>query len=188
MAEELEEMWKKLKVTEEEEEDIILGSNSTKGAKEAGKNCIVMKVLTQRSVSMEALRKNMRMLWKPNKGLQVSEIEDNLYLAEFGDSRDKKKVMEMRPWSYEKQLVLMRDFEGELVPKEISLRWTPFWIQIYNLPLKCMTSGTGYAIGGKIGEVLEVDTPEKGVQWGKYLRVRVNFDTTRKLVRGKKLL
>ena len=95
--------------------------------------------------------------------------------------------MEMRPWSYEKQLVLMREFEGELVPKEITLRWSPFWIQIYNLPLKSMTSGTGYAIGGKIGEVLEVDVPEKGVQWGKFLRVRVNIDTTRKLVRGKKV-
>ena len=97
--------------------DIILGSNSTKVAKEAGKNCIVMKVLTQHNVNVEALKKNMRMLWKPNKGLQVSEIEDNLFLAKFGDSRDKKKVMEMRPWSYEKQLVLMREFEGELVPK-----------------------------------------------------------------------
>ena len=187
MADELEELWKKLTVTEEEEEDIILGSNSTKVAKEAGKNCIIMKVLTQHSVNVEALKKNMRMLWKPNKGLQVSEIEDNLYLAEFGDSRDKKKVMEMQPWSYEKQLVLMREFERELVPKEISLRWSPFWIQIYNLPLKSMTSGTGYAIGGKIGEVLEVDVPEKGVQWGKYLRVKVNIDTMRKIVKGKKV-
>ena len=135
MANELEELWKKLMVTKEEEEDIILGSNSTKVAKEAGKNCIMMKVFTQRSVNVEALKKNMRMLWKPNKGLQVSKIEDNLYLAEFGDSHDKKKVMEMQPWSYEKQLVLMREFEGELIPKEISLRWLPFWIQIYYLPL-----------------------------------------------------
>ena len=117
MADELEELWKKLTLTEKEEKDIILGSNSTKVAKEARKNCIVVKVLTQRSVNVEALKKNRRMLWKPNKGLQVSEIEDNLYLAEFGDSRDKKKVMEMRAWSYEKQLVLMREFEGELVPK-----------------------------------------------------------------------
>ena len=101
MAEELEELWKKLTFTEEEDEDIVLGSNSTRVAKEVGKNYIVMKVLTQQSVSVEALKKNMRMLWKPNKGIQISEIEDNLYLAKFGDSRDRKKVMEMRPWSYE---------------------------------------------------------------------------------------
>lgn len=47
MAEELEELWKKLTFIEEEDEDIVLGSNSTRVAKEVGKNCIVMKVLTQ---------------------------------------------------------------------------------------------------------------------------------------------
>ncbi|KAK7842500.1 hypothetical protein CFP56_013714 [Quercus suber] len=142
MAEELEELWKKLMFTKEEDEDIVLGSNNTRVVKEVGKNCIVMKVLTQRRVSVEALKKNMRMLWKPNKGIQISEIEDNLYLAKFGDSWDKKK---------------------------------------------CMTSGTGYEIGAKIEWVIEVDVPEKRVQWGKHLRVRVNIDTSKKLVRGKKV-
>ena len=74
MADELEELWKKPTVIEEEEEDIILGSNNTKVAKVAGKNCIVMKVLTQRSVNVEASKKNMRMLWKPNKG--ATSFED----------------------------------------------------------------------------------------------------------------
>ena len=44
---ELEELWKKLTFIEEEDEDIVLGSNSTRVAKDVGKNCIVMKVLTQ---------------------------------------------------------------------------------------------------------------------------------------------
>ena len=44
---ELEELWKKLTFIEEEDEDIVLGSNNTRVAKEVGKNCIVMKVLTQ---------------------------------------------------------------------------------------------------------------------------------------------
>ena len=47
MAEELEELWKKLMVTDEKDEAIVLGSNSTRVVKEVGKKCIVMKVLTQ---------------------------------------------------------------------------------------------------------------------------------------------
>ena len=70
--------------------------------------------------------------------------------------------MEMRPWSYENQLVLIREFEGELVLKEISFRWSSFWIQIYNLSLKSMTNGLSYVIRGKIGEVLEIDVPKRG--------------------------
>ena len=47
-----------------------------------------------------------------------------MFLVEFGDGRDKKKkgIMEMCPWSYEKQLILLQDFEGELVPKELVLK------------------------------------------------------------------
>lgn len=63
MAEELEELWKKLTFTEEEDEGINLSGESTKIAREIGKNCLVMKILTQRSINLEALRKTMRMLW-----------------------------------------------------------------------------------------------------------------------------
>ena len=61
---------------------------------------------------MDALRKNLRMLWKPNKGVRISELEEELFLVEFGDKKDKKKVLDMCPWSYEKQLVLIQDFEA----------------------------------------------------------------------------
>ena len=56
---------------------------------------------------LEALRKNMKMLWKPNKGLQISEIKEDVFLVEFGDGRDTKRIVEMCPWSYEKQLILL---------------------------------------------------------------------------------
>nr|POE60142.1 hypothetical protein CFP56_45086 [Quercus suber] len=163
MADELEALWSKLTVTEEEGEGIELGSDSMKAAREIGKNCLVMKILTQRIIGLEALRKHLKMLWKPKKGLQVSEIGEEMYLAEFGDGRDKRRILEMCPWSYEKQLILLQDFEGERVPKEITIKWSPFWVQIYNLPLKSMTRESGMEIGAKIGRVLDVDMLERGV-------------------------
>ncbi|KAK7844003.1 uncharacterized protein CFP56_011704 [Quercus suber] len=180
-------MWSKLSFTEAEDEDIALGSNCTKAARAIGRNCVVMKVHTTRSVSLDALRKNMRMLWKTNKGVQISEIEDDLFLVEFGDGKDKQKILDMCPWSFEKQLVLMQEFEGEQIPKDIVMKWAPFWIQIFNLPLKSRTKEAGWTIGSKIGEVLEVDVPDSGVQWSKFLRVRVRMDVTKKLIRGKKI-
>ena len=136
---------------------------------------------------MDALRKNLRMLWKPNKGVRISELEEELFLVEFGDEKDKKKVLDMCPWSYEKQLVLIQDFEGELTLKEIELKWAPFWVQIYNLPLKSRTKEMGWTIGSSLGSVLDVVVLESGVQWGKCLRVRVHIDITKRLVRGKKI-
>lgn len=50
-----------------------------------GKNCLVMKVLSHKSMNIEALRKNLRMIWKPNKNVQINEVDDELYLVEFGN-------------------------------------------------------------------------------------------------------
>ena len=41
------------------------------------------------------------------------------------------------------------------------------------------------ANGASLGEVLEVDVADTGVQWGKCLWVRVSIDVSRKLIRGK---
>ena len=92
----LEQLWSKLSFTEEED-GIELGNSCTKAARAVGKNCVVLKVLTQRSINLDALRKNMRMLWKPNKSLQISEIEDELFMVEFGDAKDKQRIMDMCP-------------------------------------------------------------------------------------------
>nr|POE80458.1 hypothetical protein CFP56_25175 [Quercus suber] len=142
MEDELEELWKKLSFTEEEDESISLGSSTTEAVKMVGKNCIVMKVLSHKCMNTGALRKHMRMLWKPNKGVQINKIGDELFLLEFGDERDKKRIMNMSPWTYEKQLILLKEFEGEQVPKHIQLWQSPFWVQIQNLPLNSRTRET----------------------------------------------
>ena len=96
----------------------------------------------------------------------------------------RKKVLDMCPWSNEKQLVLLQEFNGKLTPKEVEIRWAPFWVQIFNLPLNCRTKEIGLAIGTKLGEVLEIDVQESGVQWGTCLRVKVRLDVTKRLIRG----
>lgn len=85
--------------SEEEDEGIGLGEESTKAAKEIGSNFLVMTNL--------ALEKNLRMLQKPSKGFQILDIEDELFLVDFGDRKDKKKVLDICPWSFEKNPILL---------------------------------------------------------------------------------
>lgn len=80
-----------------------------------------MQILTQRSINNEALKKTIRMVWKPNKGVLISDIEEDLFLIEFRYKRDKQKVLDMSPWSYKKNLVLLQDFDGDVVMKDIKL-------------------------------------------------------------------
>ena len=50
MAEELEILWQRLKVTEEEEESISLGAECTRATVERGKKCVFMKVLSRKGL------------------------------------------------------------------------------------------------------------------------------------------
>ena len=77
---------------------------------------------------------------------------------------------------------MIQEFNGKLTPKEIEIKWAPFWVQIFNLPLNYRTTEIGWAIGAKLGEVLDVEIQDSGVQWGRFLRVRVHLDVTKKLV------
>ena len=51
-----------------EDEGIEIDSNSTKTAKEVGKNCALMKIMAHKSLTLDTLRKNMRMVWKLKGG------------------------------------------------------------------------------------------------------------------------
>ena len=57
MAEELESLWSKLSFTEEEDEGIEIDFKCTKAAREIGKNCVLMKILAHKSISIESPRK-----------------------------------------------------------------------------------------------------------------------------------
>ncbi|KAL0011706.1 hypothetical protein SO802_006814 [Lithocarpus litseifolius] len=89
--------------------------------------------------------------------------EVDLFLVEFGDGKDKRKDLDMSQWSFEKQLVIIQEFEGEQTPKEMELKWSPFWIHIFNLPLISRTKEMGWAIGSSLGAVMEVDVPDSRV-------------------------
>ncbi|KAL5768294.1 hypothetical protein ACOSQ2_015077 [Xanthoceras sorbifolium] len=61
---------------------------------------------------------------------------------------------------------------------------TLFWVQMFNLPLACMSREVGEVLGSLLGEVKEVDVGANGSCWGKCLRVRILIDITQPLQRG----
>ena len=60
-------------------------------------------------------------------------------------------------------MVLFKEFDDEKDLKDMVLKWSPFWVQIYNLPLKSRIRETGKAIGASLGQVLVVDVEDTGV-------------------------
>ena len=69
----------------------------------------------------------------------------------------------------------------------MDFKQSPFWIQIHDLPLLCMTKTVGMKIGESMGTVEDIDVTGDGVGWGRCLRMRVCVDLSELLERGRAL-
>jgi hypothetical protein len=70
-------------------------------------------------------------------------------------------------------------------PTAVIFNQTAFWIRIHNLPILSIIRDIGEDIGNDIGRTIEVDIPENGIGWGRFLHIRVALDITKPLLRGK---
>lgn len=72
--ESLEERWKHLRLSTEEESNIVVDEEAVLEELRKGENSRIGKVHTEHSISKEVLRTTMEKAWRPNKPFSVKEI------------------------------------------------------------------------------------------------------------------
>lgn len=135
--------------------------------------------MTSRLYNFEALKHTLNQIWSISNGALFRAIENGLFVVQFANQRDKTKVMPGRPWTFDQHLVLLNEIEGTQQPSNITLKFRPFWVRLYNMPMGSRSERHVRLIGGSLGEVLEVD--HDGVRWDKFARVRVLLDVIKSL-------
>lgn len=83
--------------------------------------------------------------------------------------------MEGRPRSFDRQILVINELDGNTLPSQMKFSMSPFWVQVHDMPLVCMTKGIGVNVAGD------------GAGWGRCLRIRVSIDITKPLDRGRAL-
>ncbi len=187
MVEELEELCRRLQLSDKEKTFVHLRKDPIIKSTQEAQYSILFKLLSFRSFNVEAFKGIVRMLWTGLGGVTIRDIDDNLFLAVFKEENDLERVFVQSPWTFDKKLIQIVRFEGDLQPTEVKFTHSAFWIRVYNLPIKSMIREVGEDIGREIGGFLKVDVPDNGLGWGKYLRIRVDIDITQPLLRGKQL-
>ena len=69
--------------------------------------------------------------------------------------------------------------------KKFHFSMVSLWIWVFNIPIKSMNATVGNYIANEIGVPLLVDAPKSGLAWGPFLRIRVDVDISKPLMRGK---
>ena len=145
----------------------------------------MFKLLTKRPFNGEALKGSVRAMWASSGGLLVKEIDDNLFMAVFNSKDDMEHIFVLGPWTFDKKLIQMVRFVGDLQPTAVKFTHSAFWIRIVNLPIKSMTREVGEDIGAVVGNLIDVDVPaENGIAWERFLRIRVEVELAKPLMRG----
>jgi hypothetical protein len=185
MAEELEELCRRMKLSDHEKHHICLRRERVIRSKQEAQHSILFKLLTIRPFNGEAFKSSVRTMWASPGGVTVRDITDNLFMAVFTTKDDMERIFVLSPWTFDKKLIQMVRFIGDLQPTAVKFTHAAFWIRIMNLPIKSMTREVGEDIGQAVGTLIDVDVPdERGIAWGRFLRIRVEMDLAIPLMRG----
>jgi hypothetical protein len=83
------------------------------------------------------------------------------------------RALENGMWMFGKGLVIMIDFDATKLIEEMEFTSIPIWIRFFKLPIGMMHKTMGEAIGGEVGEFMEMVKDEGGTTVGRYLRIKV---------------
>ena len=136
-------------------------------------------------ISIEAFKSTCTSLWRSSRGVTIKEVGQNLLLAIFGSEEHLQEIIDKSPWSFDKRLILMKHFYGDISPAKVTFTHSLFWIRIFNIPIKSMNKDVGACIASEMAELIMVDAPKSGLAWGPFLWIRVRIDITKPLMRGK---
>ena len=115
----------------------------------------------------------------------IKEVGDRVFIFQFDDEHENDRVLMRQTWSFNKSLIVLKEFDGYSSPKIVNLEWCSFWIQIYRLPLSLINEKIGVVLGELLREVLEVNSNDDQIVWEKWIRVRANINLYKPLKMGK---
>ncbi|XP_042968999.1 uncharacterized protein LOC122301670 [Carya illinoinensis] len=107
------------------------------------------KVCSMRPISKEVLGSTMARIWRINKAAQFIEVSRNVFVIVFENQVDMQKVWNGRPWLFDNQLFVLKEFEGYTPLHCVNFDYECLWVRMHNLPLSCMTKERGRTINVK---------------------------------------
>ncbi|XP_050217735.1 uncharacterized protein LOC126668590 [Mercurialis annua] len=184
MDQDLEVLWRKFSLTEDEQDVVELETPKQPDNSVAKyKRCVVGRLLSGKPFNAKALHKAMTGAWRVNGSFDVTDIGKGMFICEFKNVWDRNKVLREAPWHYDRQLIVLSEIKGDEQPSTMKLNNSPFWVRLCNIPLNCRDRDSVLRIGERVGPVMEV-REEDLESWGKHVRVRIMVDITRPLKRG----
>ncbi|KAE8813832.1 LRR receptor-like serine/threonine-protein kinase FLS2 [Hordeum vulgare] len=163
-----------LKLSEEERRGVRIKMSM----KEKGKTLVaqaVGKVLSESLAHPDAIRLSLRRVWCPIKGIDCKEVGENLFVFTLNQESGKRRALEDGPWMFEKDLMVVEDYDLGKRPEDYDFNEIPIWVRIFSLLLGMMNADSTEEIGNIVGSFVEADVRADGKAMGKFMRVKIRM-------------
>ena len=134
IMEDLSKQWTRLLLLDREGDKITLGKN--RGSNE---HIIAAKFLTRRALNVDAIGRTFKPLWRAINGFTIKNMGNHILLFIFENQEDITRVLNSEPWSFNKHLVVVQEYERNTPIKDVSFNKASFWVQVYDIPIRYMT-------------------------------------------------
>lgn len=112
--------WKSLSITEKEGEIVTVNNEVANRAKQSIRFGLVGKLLSRKPFHKEAFRRTISDLWRvtsdDGKGLDISELGNDVFLFTFPNERERSRIIDMEPWTFNKSLLVLKELDDSSNP------------------------------------------------------------------------
>ena len=185
MAQELQDAWQRLTLTEEEEAVVVCEDETLSDREDQVALCLLGKLHTTHSFNVGAMKTVMKNGWRATKGVIIKELDCNLFTFQFFDKGDKEYVLNEGPWAFDGNILLLKQMTGLEQPSEVVFDKVRFWVKAYDVPVLKHTYNFAKFLGTQVGDFVDCNIDALG-GIGKSLNFRVDVDIRRPLRRGVK--
>lgn len=136
----MEEKWKKFSLSEEEKGILAVSSQEVSDSKQHAKFSLLFK-LQARNSTRKLSNPPFRNYCVVSTVLLLKRLETTFFWLFLHE--DTEEVIDRSPWSFDRGLILLKQFKGNLSPGDVSFQHSLFWIRVFNIPIKSMNSCVG---------------------------------------------
>ena len=126
MESEMEEMWKRFRLSEKEGGKMLIKSKEVTYSQKQAQFSLLVKLQINKDYNKEAFKATLRQLWRCSHGVSINDVGNNLYLAIFEEESNLEEIITKSPWSFDKYLFLLKHFHGDMSPCDVKFKHASF--------------------------------------------------------------
>ena len=120
MVESRDQMGKKAIRTKGEKEGIAITEDDVGEIRAQGEYCSIGRIWAEKKkINKEAFKTVLSQIWHAEGCVPLKEMQENLWFIEFSERQIKEGVMVGRPWSFERQILTLNEFNGLVPPSRM---------------------------------------------------------------------